>query len=223
MGSRMKTVAIMQPCFIPYAGYFRLFPATDLFIVYDCVQFPRRGVIHRNRLPNHVHEEKWLTLPILKCGRSTLIKDLEFSVDAKTRMEKQIPRFPTLENSNTEHSEMIQRLTNFSMQPVDYIVSLLEHICRILGLPFYTKKSSDFRIPSEITGQDRIIEILKLVGASDYVNAPGGKHLYSVNTFSENGIGLRFLKPYDGSFWSILHRVLTENPEEISYEIMKQI
>jgi hypothetical protein len=44
------SVAIMQPYFIPYAGYFRLFAATDLFVIYDCVQFPRRG---------------WCTAPLL--------------------------------------------------------------------------------------------------------------------------------------------------------------
>lgn len=44
------TVAIMQPCFIPYVGYFRLFAASDLFVICDCVQFPRRDGVHRNRL-----------------------------------------------------------------------------------------------------------------------------------------------------------------------------
>ena len=47
-------IAIMQPYFLPYAGYFRLFSHTDLFIIYDCVQFIRRGWIHRNRFPNNI-------------------------------------------------------------------------------------------------------------------------------------------------------------------------
>ena len=40
----------MQPYFVPYAGYFRLFAASDLFVIYDCVQFPRRGWVHRNKM-----------------------------------------------------------------------------------------------------------------------------------------------------------------------------
>jgi hypothetical protein len=39
----MTTVAVMQPYFMPYAGYFRLFAAADVFVLFDCVQFPRRG------------------------------------------------------------------------------------------------------------------------------------------------------------------------------------
>ena len=43
----MTTVAVMQPYFMPYAGYFRLFAAADVFVLFDCVQFPRRGWVHR--------------------------------------------------------------------------------------------------------------------------------------------------------------------------------
>ena len=60
------TVAIMQPYFFPYAGYFRLFAASDLFVIYDCVQFPRRGWVHRNLLPDASGSERWLTLPLEK-------------------------------------------------------------------------------------------------------------------------------------------------------------
>ena len=58
------TVAVMQPYFIPYAGYFRLFAASDLFVIYDCVQFPRRGWVHRNRLLDRSGKLRWLTLPL---------------------------------------------------------------------------------------------------------------------------------------------------------------
>ena len=52
MRRRLTTIAVMQPCFVPYAGYVRLFAASDLLVVFDCVPFPRRGWVHRNRLPN---------------------------------------------------------------------------------------------------------------------------------------------------------------------------
>jgi hypothetical protein len=46
----MTTVSIMQPYFLPFAEYFRLFAASDVFVLLDDVQFPRRGWVHRNRL-----------------------------------------------------------------------------------------------------------------------------------------------------------------------------
>src|SRR5437660_8507371 len=78
------TVAIMQPYFIPYAGYFRLFAASDLFVLYDCVQFPRRGWVHRNRLLDASGKERWLTLPLEKAARDARIQDLRFAADAKS-------------------------------------------------------------------------------------------------------------------------------------------
>src|SRR5437016_2188558 len=72
-GQRPFTVAIMQPYFLPYAGYFRLFAASDLFVIYDCVQFPRRGWVHRNRLTDARGLERWLTLPLEKAPQHVLI------------------------------------------------------------------------------------------------------------------------------------------------------
>src|SRR5262244_1544533 len=77
------TVAIMQPYFVPYAGYFRLYAASDLFVVYDCVQFPRRGWVHRNRLVDRTGALRWLTLPLAKAPRDILIRDLRFTSDAE--------------------------------------------------------------------------------------------------------------------------------------------
>src|SRR5277367_4669735 len=81
-----STVAIMQPYFFPYAGYFRLFAASDLFVIYDCVQFPRRGWVHRNRLIDVAGIERWLTLPLEKAPQSALIRDLRFPPDAGERL-----------------------------------------------------------------------------------------------------------------------------------------
>ena len=45
----MRRVAIMQPYFMPYIGYFQLIAAVDLFIVYDNVKYTKKGWINRNR------------------------------------------------------------------------------------------------------------------------------------------------------------------------------
>src|SRR3990167_6427798 len=73
-----KAVAIMQPYFVPYLGYFRLFSQTDLFVIYDCVQFPRRGYVHRNQVPDQNGTPQWLTLPLEKCDQKTAILDLQW-------------------------------------------------------------------------------------------------------------------------------------------------
>ena len=78
-GPQMTVVAVMQPYFMPYAGYFRLFAAADLVAIFDCVQFPRRGWVHRNRLPGRNGETQWLTLPLQKATTGTQINNLKFT------------------------------------------------------------------------------------------------------------------------------------------------
>ena len=68
----MNTVAVMQPMWAPYAGYFRLFVAADVFVYFDDVQFPRRGWVHRYK-----QDGKWVTLPVAKAPRDTRICDMK--------------------------------------------------------------------------------------------------------------------------------------------------
>src|ERR1700750_1484658 len=91
---RSHTVAIMQPYFFPYAGYFRLFAASDLFVVYDCVQFPRRGWVHRNRLIDASGRLQWLTLPLEKAPQEVLIRDLRFPLNAAKLLAERLRPFP---------------------------------------------------------------------------------------------------------------------------------
>ena len=61
----MKKVAIMQPYFLPYIGYFQLLNSVDEFIIYDNIQFSKRGWIHRNRILQN-GKDVFLGLPIKK-------------------------------------------------------------------------------------------------------------------------------------------------------------
>src|SRR4051812_24083058 len=72
----LPTVATMQPYFIRYAGYFRLFAASDLFVTYDCVQFPRHGWVHRKKMVAAGGRECWLTPPLANRLRDVRIRDL---------------------------------------------------------------------------------------------------------------------------------------------------
>ena len=89
-------IAIMQPYFLPYAGYFRLFSIADLVVILDCVQFTRRGFIHRNTLPNITNQATFLTLPIKKSSQQTLIKDLTFAENAQQEMYVRLRKFPEI-------------------------------------------------------------------------------------------------------------------------------
>jgi hypothetical protein len=213
------TVAIMQPYFIPYTGYFRLFAATNLFVIYDCVQFPRRGWVHRNRLVNTAGAEHWLTLPLEKAPQNTLIRDLRFPPNAAQIFADRLRQFPLVAKDPASVEHILVALRDIQGSPLDYIERLLELTVAYCGIHWQVIRSSSLNVPAEIRGQDRILEIARRVGASRYVNVPGGRDLFDPAAFSDAGIELRFLSEYSGPPCSILVRILQEDRDGLARDI----
>lgn len=216
MAARPFTVAIMQPYFVPYAGYFRLLAASDLFVVYDCVQFPRRGWVHRNKLLDGSGAARWLTLPIEKAAQEVLIKDLRFPPGADAILAERLRPFGL--NAPADHP-VLAALRDVSDTPSLYLERLLAAVAGHCGLPWNVVRSSTLALPDHLHGQARILEIARRLRARRYVNAPGGRSLYDSHAFEAAGIELRFLGDYPGPRISILQRILQTGPEDLADEI----
>ncbi|MBX9911235.1 MAG: WbqC family protein [Beijerinckiaceae bacterium] len=214
----------MQPYFIPYAGYFRLLAATDVFVIYDCVQFSRRGWLHRNKMHNAAGGLEWMTLPLKKAPQDVLIKDLEFRDGARQEFLNEARRFPALNKIVADDdNEIASLLFDMSVPPADYIVRLLEWAAVRLDIPWTVLRSSTLDIDPAKRGEARILAIAAKVNATTYLNAPGGVDLYDQDNFRKDGIELRFLDNYTGYNHSILERLLTEDPASIRAEIYSQL
>jgi hypothetical protein len=186
-------IAIMQPYYYPYAGYFRLFAATDIFVILDDVQWNRRGRVHRFE-----SKGKWITLPIKKTSRDTTrICDLQWQEKIKEKY--------------------------CGVGPINLIIGSIFNMCLELKIPFNTIRSSRMNLSDDFRGQGRIIAICKKLGATEYINSPGGRHLYDEEEFIRNGIKLTFLPEYKGSYDSIIERISREKPEDIRKEIYENI
>jgi hypothetical protein len=215
------TVSIMQPYFFPYAGYFRLFAASDLFVVYDCVQFPRRGWVHRNVLIDASGSERWLTLPIERAPRDVLICDLRFPPDAAQILADRLRAFSLAANDPASVEHILAALINIKGTPLDYIEHLLKLTVAYCRLPWQVVRSSSLNIPSQFRGQDRIIEIGRRLGARRYINAPGGRNLYDPAPFADAGIELQFLPEYRGPKVSVLTRMLCNSRDDLALDILQ--
>jgi len=216
----MTTVAVMQPYFLPYAGYFRLFTAADRVALFDCVQFPRRGWVHRNRLPNTAGDAAWLTLPLHRAPVDVRISELRFADDAPARLRASCQRFPVLHGCRHPLCEAMLHLDG---TVCDYLERLLGLCCRMLDLPFQTVRTSMLGLDPSLHGQDRVLAAARALGATRYVNLEGGRTLYDAAAFNDQGMELRFLPDWHGSRWSILQRILTEPADAIADDIRSQI
>ena len=215
-------IAIMQPYFMPYAGYFRLFAAVDVFVAFDCVQFPRRGWVHRNRFSNFAGEFQWLTLPLKKGDRDTTrICDLEFQDNAVVTMRDQVQKFRALKSLEQTSPNLSNLLLDLGNDPTQYLVNTLTEITNKLGISRPVVRSSTLNIDPQLKGQERIIAIAQQLGAKNYVNAPGGKEIYDAEAFQKAGLELHFLPEYQGKYSSILERIIEDGEEFVAKEILQ--
>ena len=214
----MTSIAIMQPYFLPYAGYFRLIAQTDVFVIYDCVQFPRRGWVHRNKLVDARGEGQWLTLPLRHAPQDVLIGDLAFADGAADELAERLKPFPVASRTGA-HDGLLERVRRVEGRPVDYIAGLLEAACDALGLRWNVVRSSSLAVPAEIRGEARILAIAQRLGATQYLNAPGGRDLYDAEVFAAAGIALRFLDPWAGAGGSILQRLADDDLPALSGQV----
>jgi hypothetical protein len=78
----MKKIAIMQPYFLPYIGYFQLINAVDEFIIYDDVNFINKGWINRNNILVN-NKASLFTIPLREASQNKLINEIEIIQDGK--------------------------------------------------------------------------------------------------------------------------------------------
>jgi len=205
------SVAVMQPYFFPYVGYFRLLAAAETFVIFDDVQFPRRGRVHRCEVPGPHGALEWLTLPLARQPRETLIKDIVFTAGARDILDQRLKRLCWLADARGPWAD---RVRAHLYRPLDNLVGFLEAGLRLvaeaLDLRPRIVRSSSFAVDPHLCGQDRVIALVHRLGGRTYVNAPGGRALYQDEAFSRAGLELKFLVPFAGSGCSILPALVTD-------------
>lgn len=192
-------LAVMQPYFVPYIGYWQLLNTADQFVVYDDVNYIKRGWINRNRI---LEEGKplYFNIPIRKASQNKRINQIEVNHDEKLKAKnlrtielayKKAPYFgqiyPIVEEIIRSEEELLS----------EYILHSLKVICKYLGIETQLRRSSDIPKDNGLKGQDKILEICAILGAEEYYNAIGGRNLYSFEAFSARNIRLGFIKTDD--------------------------
>ena len=76
-----RTVAIHQPNYLPWLGYFYKIWAADVFVFHDDVQYSKQSLTKRThiRANHHSSEKKYLSIPLAQHSDSSLISDLKIN------------------------------------------------------------------------------------------------------------------------------------------------
>jgi hypothetical protein len=188
-------LAIMQPYFLPYIGYWQLFSAVDVFIVYDNIQYTKKGWINRNRFLLN-GEDRLFTIP-LKKDSDILDVDRRFLADDFSR-DKLMAQLAGAYRKATFFQEafpIISEIIRSNHQNLfDYVVNSIRVLAGYLGISTPIVVSSTVAIDHSLRAEQKVLALCKSLGADHYLNAIGGQDLYSKQDFIRQGIELSFVR-----------------------------
>jgi hypothetical protein len=191
------SVAIMQPYFFPYLGYFQLVQAVDDFVFYDDVMFIKKGWINRNRILMQ-GKEFLFTIPLEKQSQNKTIREStvawgpEFPGKFIVQLESAYKKAPQFD----QVMPLIRGL--LSQQPVsmaELAGQSIELVWQYLGLVKRFHYSSELEDNQAEGRAERLIHLTKKLGSSQYINALNGKSLYEKDFFAAKGVDLSFISP----------------------------
>ena len=193
-------LAVMQPYLFPYIGYFQMIKAVDVFVFYDDVNFIKQGWINRNRILVS-NKEYLFTVPLKNASSFVSINETFINLDffkkwKKTflqTIEQNYKKAPQFEEVFLLLNEIFEKNhITISQLAVDSVVT----ISKYLGIEKKFLISSEQYHNQTKPREERLIAICKAEQATQYINAIGGKELYTKESFKKEAIELSFIKSF---------------------------
>lgn len=192
-------VGIMQPYFCPYIGYFQLMNAVDKYVVYDDVNFIKGGWINRNRILLN-GEPHFINIPMLGASPNKLINEVGVN-NQEVLVTKNLKLLESAYKKAPYYNDVYPLLKEILEYKTDTIEKFIFNSFKIINnyLDIETEliMSSTIKKDNSLKAEEKVIEICKILNATDYYNAIGGQDLYSFEDFEKNNILLHFVKTRD--------------------------
>ena len=231
-------LGIMQPYFFPYIGYFDLIANTDRWLVFDIVKYNARSWMNRNRILHPTNGWQYISVPINRDSHSEKIMNVKLA-DKKNAEQKIIGQLQHYRKKAPYFNEAIElvraafnKSTSDSLTQVN--IASLAVVCNYLDIPFKPEICSELDLELydiEHPGQ-WALRICERLGASEYLNPPGGREIFKQEEWDEKGITLKFsmfneftypCPPYDFvENLSIIDVIMWNPAEEVKAHLFKQ-
>ena len=168
-------VSMMQPTFLPWLGYFQLIYKSDLFIFLDDFQFSVQSYHQRNKLFVNQDQVDWYTVPIKKTNAfGVSINTAHFDESRNwrkklvNRLEKNYFKSPFFSHIYPLINDIIiNEKSNLSTLNIKLIKAVVKSLDWDVQWEFRSK------YPSKAVRSERVLELLKLCGATHYYSPIG--------------------------------------------------
>lgn len=190
-------IAIMQPYYFPYIGYWQLIKSVDYFVLYDEGKYIQRGWMSRNQILRQGKTELF-GLEISKRSCNKKISEIEIA-ENELCTNKRIKGLQTCYGKAPFYEETMALVKRILSYPERNLFLFLKHeiieICKHLEIDTKLCVSSELTTPTTDNAIDKIFSICNVMECDEYVNAIGGMKFYDKEFFLKNGaIHLSFIK-----------------------------
>ena len=187
-------LGIMQPYFLPYIGYFQLINAVDKYVVYDNIEYTKKGWINRNRILMNGRDFLF-SLPLKKDSDYKMVCERELSSDyhPKKILDQIRSSYMKAPYFNEVNLLLASIFDTNETNLFKYIFHSVKAINSYMGIHTEMVVSSTIHIDHQLKSEEKILAICRALSADTYYNAIGGKELYSKVEFRSSGIDLKFL------------------------------
>lgn len=188
-------LAVMQPYFFPYLGYWQLIHSVDRFVALDDVNFIKQGWINRNRILVN-GQPCYFTLPLDGASPNRHIRDIALH-GKQFRPDKMLRSILLAYRTAPYFAEVFPVVEDIILHQADnlsaYLFNSISRMVDFLGIDTELVPSSSIHPKDGLTGEARVIDICRREGAGVYINPEGGQLLYTGSHFAREDISLRFL------------------------------
>jgi hypothetical protein len=200
----MTRVAVIQPSYIPWRGYFDMIQQVDLFVFYDDVKYTKQDWRNRNRIKTR-YGLQWLTVPVnsdaTKCNiNEVLIANEKAWGDHHWRvLQMEYGDAPFFSQYTDFFKEVYTRQWD-KLAELDCYLTI--EICKFLAIKAEFVQSSAYQSQGHSTA--KLIDLLQKVGATYYLSGPAARNYIDVTLFNQAHIELEYVK-YDYLQYPQLH------------------
>jgi hypothetical protein len=188
-------VAIIQPNYIPWKGYFDIINMVDIFVLYDDVQYTVRDWRNRNRIKTK-NGLIWLTIPT-DGTQNKIIKDVKVVWDEKWNLKHWKSILINYHKASyfKDYKDFFEDLYLNTKEKYLWEIDLkfILAINQILGVKSKIICSSELNYDRTLHKTERLIAILKELGATSYLSGPSAKNYIDEGLFERENINLEWM------------------------------
>ena len=212
--SSMKNVIITQSNYIPWKGYFDSMNCVDEFVIYDDMQYTKRDWRNRNKIKTQ-NGLIWLTIPVEVKGKffqkikDTKISEKSWNISHWNSIVAAYSKSKYFNHYKPFFEDLYLNCDSLYLSEVNFL--FINSICELLKIRTNFKWSSEFVLAEEKT--ERLINVCKELGATDYYSGPAAKNYMNEELFLKEKINIHY---FDYSNYPMYNQLYGDFTHEVS-------